>query len=145
PSNSPTVLKTWVLALSNVSGDTFNYTLTDVPAGTTWLSAKTDWNLREKLPVTLDINGQASPPVNFTGADQLPGGDIAGPPFAAGSWGPPDNVINLPDYSTLLQYWQETVSGNPAAARADINGDGNINVLDYSILGGNWFTVGDAQ
>jgi len=57
PFGSPTVLKTWVVTLSNVTGDTFDYSLSDVPAGTTHLSAKTDWNKRRKLPATFDVNG----------------------------------------------------------------------------------------
>src|SRR5205085_1021532 len=90
--------KTWVLNLSNASGDTFNYALTDVPVGTTGLSAKTDWNLRRKRAVTPDGNGQAV--VNFTGASQLRGGDISG------SSGSPDNVVNLFDYAQIAANWQ---------------------------------------
>jgi hypothetical protein len=132
PGAGATVLKTWVLPLSNVSGDTFSYTLTDVPAGTTHLSAKTDWNKRRKLAASFDINGQAV--VNFTGANMLRGGDITG-----------DNIVNLADYSSLVFHWLEVVSAVPAAAVADMNGDGVINFFDYVILGTNWFTVGDPQ
>src|SRR5262249_28073451 len=71
PGGGATVLKTWVLALSNVSGDTFSYTLTGIPGATAGLSAKTDWNERKKLPVTL-VLGNASG-VNFTGPKLLPG------------------------------------------------------------------------
>lgn len=137
-----TVLKTWQLTLTNASGDTFSFALDDLPPAATYLSVKTDWNLRRKLALTFDPNGQAV--ANFTGASKLLGGDIAGPPFTAGTWGPPDNVDNLADYSALVQFWMMTVSGTPGAARADINGDGSVNVLDYSIVGGNWFLGGDA-
>ena len=124
--------KTWVLNLSNVSGDTFNYSLSGVPVGTTGLSAKTDWNLRRKLVVALDGNGQAA--ANFTGASKLNGGDISGPS------GSPDNIINLFDYAQIAANWQSLT--DPAA---DINGDGVINVFDYSILASNWLTAGDPQ
>jgi hypothetical protein len=124
------VLRTWVLDLSNVSGDTFSYTLTDVPSDLTNLSAKTDWNKRRNLAVSLDPDCQGV--VNFTGAAQLRGGDITG-----------DNVVNLADYSSLVSHWLDVVSSTPAAAVADMNGDGVINILDYVILGTNWFTTGD--
>jgi hypothetical protein len=132
PGAGATVLETWVVPLSNVAGDTFSYTLTDVPVGTTHLSAKTDWNKRKKLAATFDVNGQAV--VNFTGADQVRGGDITG-----------DNIVNLADYSLLVSHWLEVVAVTPAAAVADMNGDGVINFFDYVILGANWFTVGDPQ
>ncbi len=120
------VLKTWVLPLSNVSGDTFDYTLTDVPAATTHLSAKTAWTLRKRLPASLDINGQAV--VNFTGANLLKGGDFSG-----------DNAVTFLDYSTLVANW---LTANPVA---DITGDGTVNVFDYSTMASNWFNAGDPQ
>jgi hypothetical protein len=142
------VLKTWTLDLTftvgtAASGGVANYTLTDVPAGTVNLSAKTDWNKRRRLAVALDPNCQGV--VNFTGAAQLKGGDIGGPPVTLVSVGPPDNVVNLADYSLLVFHWLELVSAVPAAAVADMNGDGAVNIFDYGILGANWFTVGDPE
>jgi hypothetical protein len=58
--SSGIVLKTWVLLLSNSSGDTFDYKLTDIPAGAEMLSAKTDWHLRRRLSVTFNPNGQGT-------------------------------------------------------------------------------------
>ena len=132
-----------MLPLSNTAApwDTFSYTLTDVPAGTTGLSAKTTWNLRRKLTLALDGNGQAT--VNFTGINpttgkQLKGGDIAsaGP---APAYGPPDNQIQLYDYLKLLANWHTYTSG------ADIDGNGQVSTGDYNILSSNWYTVGDPQ
>jgi hypothetical protein len=142
------VLKTWTLDLTftvgtAASGGVANYTLMDVPAGTVNLSAKTDWNKRRRLAVALDPNCQGV--ANFTGAAaQLKGGDIffVNPPNPTL---PPDNVVNLADYSTLVLYWLADVSVTPAAAVADMNGDGFINIFDYAILGANWFTVGDPE
>jgi hypothetical protein len=134
--NMANVLATWDLALSNVSGDTFDYTLTGVPAGTVGISAKTVWNLRSKLAVVLDMNGQASG-VNFTSAKQLRGGDIGGPPLFPP--GPPDNQVNFSDYSVLGNNF---FSFN---AVADIDGNGQVDYSDYFILYGNWFTGGDPQ
>jgi hypothetical protein len=118
--------KTWTLALTNVSGAVFDYTLTDVPVGTTALSAKTAWNLRKKLAVTLDGNGQAT--VTFTAGSMLPGGDLNN-----------DNFVNILDYSLMKMKWFTI------APEADINGDGLVNLLDYSTMKASWFTRGDAQ
>jgi hypothetical protein len=116
--------KSWSLLLTNVSGTNFNYTLTDVPGGTTLLSAKTDWNLRKRLPAVFDVNGQAV--VNFTGANFLHGGDLNG-----------DNSVQFLDYGVLGANW---FTVNPVA---DLNGDGFVQILDYSLLSINWFTAGD--
>jgi hypothetical protein len=116
--------KSWSLLLTNVSGTNFSYTLTDVPGGTTLLSAKTAWNLRKRLPAAFDVNGQSV--INFTGADFLRGGDMNG-----------DNSVQFLDYSILSANW---FSVSPVA---DLNGDGFVQLLDYSLLSVNWFTSGD--
>jgi hypothetical protein len=118
--------KEWTLALTNVSGAVFDYTLTDVPAGTTGLSADTAWSLRSKLAVALNLDGQAT--AAFTGADILLGGDLND-----------DNIVNILDYSVLKARWFTT------APEADVNGDGLVNTLDYSIQKANWFIRGDAE
>ena len=125
PPGAGIVLQTWTLPLT-FTGDTASYTLTGVPASTLGLSAKTAWNLRTKLPVTL-VGGQATG-VNFTGAKLLRGGDFTG-----------DNQVNFSDYSILGNNWFTT------HAVADITGDGQVNLDDYTILSGNWFTNGDPQ
>jgi hypothetical protein len=121
-----TSTKTWTPTLSFVGGKA-SYTLTDVPAGTTGLSAKTAWTLRRKLAVTLDGNGQAT--VNFTGTNKQKSGDING-----------SNSINILDYSILKVNWFSTT-----APAADINGDGTVNNGDYALMKQNWFQVGDPQ
>jgi hypothetical protein len=121
------VLKTWVLPLTNVSGDTFSYVLSDAPGGTAAVSAKTDWTLRSKLPVTLDVNGQASS-VDFTGTARLRGGDFDG-----------DNAVNFPDYLVL---GDKFFTHDPLA---DITGDGDVDFDDYTALAENWLTGGDPQ
>ena len=79
--------------------------------------------------------------VNFTGAAQLRGGDIDPTPTI----GCDNDVVNFGDYAVLVSHWLESVSMIPAAAVADINGDGVINIFDYGILGSNWFTCGDPE
>ena len=99
--------------------------MTDVPSGTTGLSAKTNWNLRQKMTVALDVNGQAA--ANFTGADLLRAGDFDN-----------SNSVNILDYTILKRHWNTT---NPIG---DLNGDGQVNITDYSLMKVNWFTLGEA-
>jgi hypothetical protein len=128
--------KSWTLSLTFSSSDTTTYSLTEVPDGTTGLSAKTAWTLREKLTVTL-TDGQASG-VDFVGDTSsdwddvthhyLRGGDLNG-----------TNSINILDYGVLKLNWFNS------NAEADINGDGTVQTGDYLILVRNWFTTGDAE
>ena len=121
------VLKTWTLPLSNIGGDTFDFTLSDAPRGTRGLSAVTAWNLRSKLPISLDANGQAGG-INFSGAKMLHGGD-----FDA------SNLAGLGDYSILQTDFFSF------DAVTDITGDGRVDFDDYAIFAGNWQTSGDPQ
>jgi len=103
--------------------------LTGVPDGTTGLSAKTEWNLRRKLPVDLGTSGFDN--IYFTGSAMLPGGDIDG-----------SNDTALPDYTLLKQNW---LTLSPEGDAADINGDGMVSIPDYNILVKNWFRIGDSE
>jgi hypothetical protein len=121
------VVGTWTVPVSFINDTvtkvaTGSYVLTNVPAATTGLSAKTDWTLRQKTGVTLDGNNQAT--VTFS----LSGGDLNG-----------SNTINILDYSALKEDWLTT------NARGDINGDGGVQLFDYSLLKSNWFTAGDPE
>jgi hypothetical protein len=127
-TGSTTPLKTWQLPLFNANGATMNYTLTDVPVATANISAKTDWNLRKKLAVTL-VNGQ--PVADFTGSSTLLGGDINATH---------DNSVNGFDRGILLQQWGKSAPGNAAA---DITGDGNVNGFDRARLLNTWGKTGD--
>ena len=120
-----TVLKSWTNVLANVSGDHFDYTLTDVPENANGLSAKTAWSLRSKqYPANIGGNGSAI--VNFTDGNKLRGGDFNG-----------SNVITFTDYSILGVNF--TLDYPPA----DITGDGSVDYDDYLILYFNWQAYGD--
>jgi hypothetical protein len=127
PGANANVLKTWTNAVSNVSGDTFTFTLSDAPVDAQYLSAKTDWTLRSKLPVIMDVNGQASG-LDFTGSKRLRGGDFDG-----------SNTVDFGDYAILgLNFFSNT-------SVADITGDNAVDFDDYSILADNWMTGGDPE
>lgn len=121
--SSGAVLASWTLAVG-FSGGTGSAVLEFVPDDTARLSAKMAWNRRIRLPAVLDPEGQAS--ASFTGASQLPGGDLNG-----------DNIVNLGDYNILRAVFPGI---NPAA---DITGDGIANVGDYNVQRANWLSSGD--
>jgi len=121
------VKKTWdIPVVFPADSAVGTFTLTEVPDGTTALSAKTNWNLRRKVACSLDGDGQAS--ADFTGTAKLRGGDIK-----------PDNYINILDYSVLKSNY---LSSNDVA---DIDGDGTVGLVDYSLMRSNWFQPGDAE
>jgi len=127
-SSSGAVLKTWTVsvaftntpATATASG---TYTLNEVPADTANLSAKTAWQLRQRVPVALDVNGNA-----FGVAFTLLSGDLNG-----------SNSINILDYSVMRSNWYTS------NAVADVNGDGEVQGLDYSLMKSNWFKTGDPE
>jgi hypothetical protein len=127
--------KTWNLNLTFV-GDTASYVLPDVPSGTTAISAKTAWSLRERLPVTFDANGQAT--ANFI-SDGTPGWNDATDHYLRGGDFSGNNIINFQDYSVLGNNF---FSFNSIA---DITGDGQVDYDDYFVLVSNWLTAGDPQ
>ncbi len=129
-SSSGAVLKTWTVSVAftndNAQGVTAAsgaYTLNEVPADTVKLSAKTAWQLRQRVPVALDVNGNA-----FGVAFTLLSGDLNG-----------SNSINILDYSVMRSNWYTS------NAVADVNGDGEVQGLDYSLMKSNWFKTGDAE
>jgi hypothetical protein len=130
-----TATKTWNLNLAFI-GDTANYVLTDIPAGTQAVSAKTAWSLRETMPVTLDANGHAI--ANFI-SDGAPGWSDATDHYLRGGDLTGNNLINFQDYSVLGNnfYTYEPL--------ADITGDGQVDYDDYFILFLNWMTEGDPE
>ncbi len=127
--------KTWDLNLTGWALGKTSYTLTEVPEGTTAVSAKAAWNLREKLDLTL-VDGQGT--ADFVGDGTsgwsdatdhyLRGGDLTG-----------SNSVNVQDYAILKKYWLST------SPIADITGDGAVNTSDYTVMKLNWYRVGDPQ
>ena len=98
-----------------------NYTLSSVPAGTTHVSAKTAWHLRQRQAVTW-AGGQAT--VNF----QLSGGDLDD-----------SNLVDIFDYFHLASAWYQP---NDAA---DIDGSGMVDLDDYLILSNHWYQQGSPE
>jgi hypothetical protein len=112
------------------------FTLIDVPEGTTLVSAKTSWNLRETVaPLDPPVGGAKPNGVaNFVnGANVQPivnnnlrAGDVNG-----------DNIVNLSDFNVLQQTYGTT---DP---RADFDGSGAVNIVDYTLLQNNFGAIGD--
>jgi len=124
--------KTWTITVDRFGQDgnvpaVSNFTLTDVPDGSTHVSAKTAWNLRSKVALADLGAGQAT--ADLTGTDMLPGGDLNG-----------SNFVNILDYSVLANHY-----GPNSDPVADINGSGAVNIADYSLLAANYFRPGDEE
>jgi len=125
------VLKEWTVTVefTNNNSNAFasaSYNLKDIPSSTANLSAKTDWTLRRKIPVSFDSNTQAI--ADFTGGCNLLGGDLNG-----------SNTTQFLDFLVLRNNWFTH------EAIADINGDGNVQFSDFLILRQNWFMTGDDE
>jgi len=106
--------------LVSFSNATATVSLTQVPAGVVSVSADTDWTLRAKQDVNYDTNEQG------TAALPLVGGDLNH-----------DNLVDMLDFTRLRFFYQST------APEADINCDGGVNILDYSIIRQNWQQTGE--
>ena len=96
-----------------------------VPDTAAFLSVKSAWTLRVRKGVSFDGGGLAS--VDFSGPDELPGGDFNG-----------DNFVNLFDYNIL-----RASSFPRTGTDADISGDGEVNLFDFLVFQSNWLTGGD--
>lgn len=101
---------------------------TDVDGDTVRLSAKTDWNLRRRLDVAFDDDGQATVAFTTAADKQLLGGDLNN-----------DNTVNMLDFAILRYYWMTT------EAAADITASGTVGMTDYNILQANFYQSGDPR
>ena len=119
-----TVLANWDLPLS-FTNRVADYLLDNVPWATAHLSAKTAWNLRQRLSVTF-LTGQAS--VNFLGEHALPAGGVDDA-----------NTVDLPEYLRLAAAWS-----SPDVA-CDLDGSGWVDLDDYFLLANHWLQTGDPE
>ena len=119
-------LESWTLPLNFTNG-VASYTLS-VAATAANLSAKTAWNLRQRLPVVFS-GGSAT--VDFMGANLLRAGDLDG-----------SNAVGLGDYFLLVSLWYQSA---PAGTAADIDGNGVVDLDDYFLLSNRWGAAGDAE
>ena len=121
------VLSAWTNTLTFAPGGNgygvAPFTVANVPVGTTHLSAKTAWNLRQRLAVAFMDNAAAA---EFTGDHELLGGDIHGN----------NNVVDVEDYLQLAGSWYH------ADAASDLDGSGLVDVDDYFILASHWYEEG---
>ena len=118
---------TWTLSLNFTNG-VAPYTLPSVLGTVTNLSAKTAWNLRQRLPVAFS-GGSAT--VDFAGPNLLRAGDLDD-----------SNSVGLPDYYALVALWYQTA---PAGNTADLDGNGVVDADDYFLLANRWDETGDPQ
>ena len=118
------ILKTWNLPLVFTSSVAL-YTLPDVPLAAVGLSAKTEWTLRQKLPLVFALEHAT---VDFQGDKALPGGDFDD-----------SNTCDMLDYFILAGAWY---THDPTA---DIDGNGRVDLDDYFLLAFHWYAHGDPE
>lgn len=123
--SSTCVLATWNQALAfgpDAMGQSVAaYMLTNIPPGTTHLSAKTAWSLRQRVAVTFD-GPQAT--ADFL----LLSGDISH-----------SNHVGMDDYDRLASAWYQ------ADSAADIDDSGVVDLDDYFLLANRWNEQGDPE
>ena len=122
--SSGAVLTQWSFPLA-FTGGIASYICNGVPTNTANFSAKTAWSLRKRQAVSFTA-GEAT--ANFTGASQLPAGDIDA-----------SNVVDLDDYFLLSSFW---LTADPAS---DLNGNGLVGLDDYYLLAARWYQAGDPE
>jgi len=108
-----TPIATYQVAIDNLG----SYVITDIPAGTYNLSAKSPNCLSQNLVLIEVFDGQATSDINFS----LLGGDADG-----------NNAVTMAD----LSVWRATY-GSTTDRRADFNGNGLVEMADMSILRSN--------
>ena len=119
-----TVLAAWNLPL-NFTNRVAIYTLDNVPWPAVQLSAKTAWNLRQRLPMTFS-DGQAR--TDFLAEHALPAGDTDD-----------TNTVDIEDYLRLAAAW---FSPNEAS---DLDANGWVDLDDYFLLAHHWLQTGDPE
>ena len=123
------VLATWAVPLE-FAPDTNGcsvaaFALTNAPAGTTHLSAKTAWHLRKRLSLSFTSGVAAA---NFTQASALRAGDLDG-----------SGTVDFTDYFLLAAFWY---TSNPDA---DLDGSGGVDLDDYFLLSHHWQQTDDPE
>lgn len=114
------------------------FALAQIPPGVYNLLVKADTHLRGHVvdgPIT--IGGElVEDPLQFEWATEeisvpLPAGDAND-----------DNRINLADFGQLVDYFNSNTTVEPAARRADFNGDGQVGLDDFMLLAENFGRIG---
>ena len=119
-----------------------SFRLLEVPTGRLDLHAHHDGYLDAWLP---GINLQPSQGIEGVllttsgiPADSLMlGGDVAGYGETDGT-SRPDNEVTLADWDFVASLFDQTVSAGGDSARADITGDGVVNIRDLALVGANF-------
>lgn len=123
-----------------------DFTLIDVPAGRFDLHIRRAGYLDaravglELFPGAL-VGGLAPSTSDAPGDSLMLGGDVAGYSDPSGV-SLPDNEVTLADWDFIASLFDHQVEADDDSARADISGDGTVNIRDLSLVGANFRAQG---
>ena len=80
-------------------------------------------------------------PASPGGKGKLLAGDVAGAADAGGAVGP-DNEVTLADWDFVAAFFGAAVNAEDGSGKADITGDGTVNIGDLSLVGANYLERG---
>jgi len=123
-----TVLESRNVQVAYTNGrDTETVVLDQIPEGAVRVSCK---EIQHFLRRRVDIGGTAPDlTAEFTGDDKLLGGDLKD-----------DNFVELTDFAQFLRDF-----GKPNCPESDINGDGDVDTIEFGYIGLHFFQLGDPE
>jgi hypothetical protein len=119
-----------------------DFALVDVPAGRFDLHVRRPGYLEGRV-TNLELTpgavvGNLRPSTHGGATDSLMlGGDVTGYDDVS-SGGEPDNEVTLADWDYIASLFGQQVDADADSARADISGDGVVNIRDLSLVGANF-------
>jgi len=125
---------TRVLPVSFDAAGLGSVNITDVDAGSAWVSVREGHTLRRLAPLSFAACGAS---VDLTGASVLEAGD-----FQTGTVSQ-DNLVEITDFSILASRWNVAIDPTLATG-ADATGDGLQGTADFTAIQSNFLILGDA-
>ncbi|MFH1570885.1 MAG: FlgD immunoglobulin-like domain containing protein, partial [Gemmatimonadota bacterium] len=122
------------------------FELQQVPVGRVDLYAHLDgyldaWTAGLELFPSQTVEGLLPTSTGAAGDSLMLGGDVAGY-TGTDRVSRPDNEITLADWDFVASVFDQAMAAGSDSARADINGDGTVNVRDLTLVGANFAARG---
>ena len=123
-----------------------SFELTQVPTGRLDLYAHLDgyldaWHAGLDLYSNQTVSGLRPTSTGLVGDSLMLGGDVAGYTGPDGV-SQPDNEVTLADWDFVASLFGRALTAEDDSARADITGDGTVNIRDLALVGANYLVRG---